>query len=421
MISLRRICSGAAASIGTAPWALPATRLSPKASTGEERAFVARAVDAFGGEQSVAAAKMPPSAWYVDERFLRAELAGVFGRTWQYVCRADQVAEPRQYVATWAGNGEPVVVVRSPDGVLRAFANVCRHHAARVASGEGVADAFVCPYHAWTYNLHGRLTKATRMKGIEQFSAAKIALPPLAVEQFGPFVFVRCEPPTRTDAAWQKSVAELMAPLARDVDALVPGWSSGAWRAHKFLKRRIYTIDCNWKVYCDNYLDGGYHIPHLHHGLNAEIEMDTYSTTLHDSVSVQTVRAKAARVGDAAVYGFVFPNLAVNVYGAWMDTNLVLPVDTDRCVIVFDWYHKDASPTQDEAANAHLLAQLDTSRSIQDEDVAISVSVQSGIQSASYDVGRYSPGVEMAEYHFHRLIRDALRDYFASYKPTTVE
>jgi choline monooxygenase len=102
---------------------------------------------------------MPPSSWYLSDSFMRAEMGSIFSNSWQFVCRSDQVDQPGKYIATYSANGEPVLVTRSSDGKLRAFANVCRHHAARVADGCGVANEFVCPYHSWTYNDKGRLTK----------------------------------------------------------------------------------------------------------------------------------------------------------------------------------------------------------------------------------------------------------------------
>ena len=90
---------------------------------------------------------------------MRAEMSSIFSKSWQFACRSDQVEKPGQYVATYTANGEPVLITRSADGILRAFSNVCRHHAARVADGCGVASEFVCPYHSWTYNDQGRLTK----------------------------------------------------------------------------------------------------------------------------------------------------------------------------------------------------------------------------------------------------------------------
>ncbi len=65
---------------------------------------------------------------------MRSEMASIFPRTWQFAARLDQLTKPGDYVATYVGGGEPVVVVRDEEGVLRAFSNVCRHHAARVGT-----------------------------------------------------------------------------------------------------------------------------------------------------------------------------------------------------------------------------------------------------------------------------------------------
>src|SRR5688500_8445247 len=98
-----------------------------------------------------------PAAYYVDPRVLELERLTTFSRNWQPVARADQLAAPGRYVTAEVA-GEPVVVVRGADGVLRAFFNVCRHHAAAVmTSPEGSAPHLRCPYHGWTYGLDGAL------------------------------------------------------------------------------------------------------------------------------------------------------------------------------------------------------------------------------------------------------------------------
>jgi choline monooxygenase len=89
--------------------------------------------------------------------------------------------------------------------------------------------------------------------------------------------------------------------------------------------------------------------------------MKTYKTVLHERVSIQMCKSKSTRVGVDATYAFVYPNLAINRYGEWLDTNYVVPVAPDRCVIVFDWYHTDATP----GGRLALQEQLDQSRAIQ--------------------------------------------------------
>ena len=152
----------------------------------------------------------------------------------------------------------------------------------------------------------------------------------------------------------------------------------------------------------------------LHKGLDAELDMSSYVTELHPALSVQKCKSRVMgdpRLGDNAGYAFLFPNFAMNRYGEWFDTNLVLPVSPEKCVIVFDWYHERAA---DPVVRAQLLAGLQSSMQIQDEDVGISESVQAGLNSRSYDAGRYAPAVEKAELHFHGLLHDVLSRHVAN-------
>jgi choline monooxygenase len=226
---------------------MPSCSLSPKLLDSARRAGVADLLSRFDDSLPLERASTPPSAWYLSEDFARAEFGGVIGRTWQFGCRADQVKEPGSYVATAVGM-EPVVVVRGDDGVLRAFHNACRHKAAPVASGEGTCTQFVCPYHAWTYNLQGRLTRAMNMKGIQGFAAGKVGLPPVAVAELGPLVFVNLDAGAAAAAPLATVAAEVVQRLEDG-----GGWEGGAvpWRALQHLRRRVYEMNCNWKVYVE--------------------------------------------------------------------------------------------------------------------------------------------------------------------------
>ncbi|MCP4247277.1 MAG: Rieske (2Fe-2S) protein, partial [bacterium] len=86
--------------------------------------------------------------------------------------------------------GLPWLVVRGHDGTLRAFHNVCSHKAALLVEGTARGDDLRCPYHGWCYRLDGSLRSAPSVAGIRDFDRAAMALRPLAVEVWGPFVFV---------------------------------------------------------------------------------------------------------------------------------------------------------------------------------------------------------------------------------------
>jgi choline monooxygenase len=168
-------------------------------------------------------------------------------------------------------------------------------------------------------------------------------------------------------------------------------------------------LDCNWKVFVDNYLDGGYHVPHLHKGLDSVLDYASYTIAngerfcLQSSPIVSTgidPATEAVRQGARAHYYWIYPNFMINGYGQAMDTNLVIPRGVDRTEVVFDFYFADLSD-EGRARNA---ASIEVSQRIQDEDVAICTSVQRGLGSRAYTAGRLSVRREAGEHLFHRLL-----------------
>ena len=135
-----------------------------------------------------------PSSWYIDPRIAELERWNVFSKTWQLVARSSQLQKAGDFVATRVA-AEPVVVVRGADGVLRAFFNVCRHHAAAVVTQAcGQASILQCPYHGWKYGLDGTLKGTPEFEGVEKFDRAQNGLLPIQVETWECFVFVNLDP-----------------------------------------------------------------------------------------------------------------------------------------------------------------------------------------------------------------------------------
>jgi choline monooxygenase len=342
-------------------------------------------------------ASTPPASWYLRPEFLEIERARVFRRSWQAVARADQVARPGDYIAGVLA-GDPYVVVRGDDGELRAFHNVCRHHAAQVCEGAGTLPELQCPYHGWTYRLDGRLARAPHLGANELFTRERFSLKPAGAAVWGPLVLVYLgDDPPAPDA----HVAELGARLA-----------ARATSELTFVERRSYDLRCNWKVYVDNYLDGGYHVSVLHKALAGQLDLHSYKTEILERVSIQSCRSPeekpadsggdfAERIGEDALYAFVYPNLMLNRYGPILDTNWVVPLSHDRTRVVFDFYFRE---TEGAAARAFIERSLAASERVQEEDVAICESVQVGVGSPAYDRGIYAAAIEHAAHHFHRLL-----------------
>src|SRR5260370_23378575 len=112
-----------------------------------------RIIDSYDPDAPLAEASTIPSAWYTDQQIFDLEKQTVFSRSWHVAARIDQLRAPGDYVTSEIA-GEPIVVVRGHDDVVRGFFNVCRHHAAAVMTeAEGHANQMRCPYHGWTYSL----------------------------------------------------------------------------------------------------------------------------------------------------------------------------------------------------------------------------------------------------------------------------
>src|SRR5712692_407354 len=263
-----------------------------------------------------------PSPWYFDQAIARLEQDNVFATTWQVVGRVDQVQKKGEFFTADIG-GEPIVVVRGEDNELRAFYNVCRHHAAAVVTeAQGCAKQFRCPYHGWTYGIDGPLKGMVEFEGVCNFDRAKNGLVPVKVDTWENFVFVNLDGKALPLKDFLGAIPGIVAPLQLA-------------KKLKYFDRRVYTLNCNWKVYVDNYLDGGYHVPHAHKGLSSVIEYTKYTIENFERACLQSSPLSSHSKSESGVasarqgrafYLWIYPNFMINAYEGVMDTNLVLPM-----------------------------------------------------------------------------------------------
>jgi choline monooxygenase len=332
-------------------------------------------VGSYDPTAPLAEASTIPASWCLDAGFVELERQTVFSRSWHVAARVEQVENPGQY-ATCDVAGERILVVRSDDNVLRAFFNVCRHHAAAVMTEScGKAAEMRCPYHGWTYSLDGNLKTAPDLGPVRNFDRESMRLVPVELAVWKRWVLVR---------------------LNREGTPIteIPGLDVDRFQ---WLERRHYTLDCNWKVFIDNYLDGGYHVPHLHHGLDRVLAYSEYQIELGDRFCLQWSPFSG---GGRALYYWIYPNFMMNIYPNAMDTNLVIPRGLQQTEVIFDFYFMDVS----EEARSRNLDSIATSEEIQNEDVAICASVQRGLACRAYTSGRLSARREAGEHLFHRLL-----------------
>src|SRR6266571_6964124 len=150
-------------------------------------------INSYDPNAPLAEASTIPASWYTDERLFELEKQTIFSRSWQFAARIDQLNKPGDYV-TGEVAGEPIVVVRGGDNSLRAFFNVCRHHAAAVMTERaGHASQMRCPYHGWTYSLEGELKGTPDFSGVCNFDRAANGLVPVETATWEKWVFVRLE------------------------------------------------------------------------------------------------------------------------------------------------------------------------------------------------------------------------------------
>jgi choline monooxygenase len=340
----------------------------------------------------------PAATFYIDPAQFKEERATVLACSWQLVGHAAQLEKPGDYFTTMLGR-EPLLLTNDA-GTLRGFFNVCRHRAGPVAEGCGNALRLSCRYHGWTYDLSGRLLRAAEMEGAVDFDPAAIHLQPIGVHRFGPLLFVALD--SRTP----------------EFDAFFPGVSERSaifdLQRMRHVTTRHYPVDANWKVYVDNYLEG-YHIPLVHPALNRELDYRQYVTELgvrhtlqyapvRDAGATHYRTAASDGASAQAHYYWLFPNTMLNIYEGQLQTNVVIPIDVDRCVVRFDWFAPE--PVPDTAADARWQELAKFSEEIQAEDARICAAVQINIGSAAYRPGPYSPKRESGVQLFHRLMQD---------------
>jgi len=342
-----------------------------------------------------------PSRWYTDPGVLEAEKSKVFWKTWQVVARKAAVANRCDYVSADV-LGEPIVIARGEDNIVRAFSNVCRHRASTIVEGSGNGRILRCPYHGWTYGLDGSCIGQPEFEGVENWDRSVACLPATDVEEWGPFVFVRLNGGGPTLADVLGDIPQRASDIRCDFGAL------------QFYARKDYIINCNWKVYIDNYLEG-YHVPVAHPGLFRELDyrnyrVETYRYNSSHFAPIRHAGGEADRRYNttseaAALYYWIFPNFMLNIYPDNMSSNVILPLGHDRTLTIFEWFFAPEVLRRDPDVARQT---MEFSDEIQLEDIKLCENVQRGLQSRSYNTGRFSVRRENGVHHFHLLLHEFL-------------
>lgn len=349
---------------------------------------------------------------YTDPQFLEVEKEQIFQKSWQFVCHEEKLSSAGNYV-TFDIQGQSIVVVRTEEGDIRAFYNVCKHRAHELLQGEGSTRLITCPYHAWVYRLDGSLYKARRSEHLENFDVRKICLTSVRVETFCHFVFVNLESSAPSLATQTGNLADEISGFAPDIADLT------------FAHRLTYRVQANWKAVVDNFLECN-HCPVAHRDFCSLIDMNTYRVKTHDIYSSHLAKAKSveneaynienASVTDHAVW-YLWPNITLMRYpgrGNFMVWRFY-PVSEKETFEVFDFFFETVQPNDDEREAIKFIDKV-----LQPEDIALVESVQRGMRTPAFEQGRYlvdpegSGFSEHAVHHFHSLLLQAYEQAQAS-------
>ncbi|MBV9524102.1 MAG: aromatic ring-hydroxylating dioxygenase subunit alpha, partial [Alphaproteobacteria bacterium] len=177
--------------------------------------------------------------FYSDPDVYARDVERILMRHWLCVGHESTLPRPGDFCLVEVA-AEQVILARGEDGVLRALANVCRHRGSRVCTQEsGNAKYFVCPYHAWSYGLDGRLRSARHMPA--HFDAARHGLKQIHLQIIEGLIFISFAP----TPLGLRHVEAALRSFFRPYD----------WARARIAHRERYTIEANWKLAVENYLE----------------------------------------------------------------------------------------------------------------------------------------------------------------------
>jgi phenylpropionate dioxygenase-like ring-hydroxylating dioxygenase large terminal subunit len=326
-----------------------------------------------------------PGWVYHDPEYFRVETARMIRPSWQIVCHRSDIPNPGDW-RTLDLPGESVIAIRGPDGIVRAFANVCRHRGSRLVDGQaGCAKRLTCPYHAWTYAADGRLVGIPQRDDYPGLDPAQLGLIPVELEDWRGFLFVRLE-------AGGPSVERMMAPYEREV-------APCRFEELRAIGRiTLRPRDVNWKNVADNYSDG-LHINVAHPGLTRLFGGD-YRIEAGDHVdrmSGDLVERSSANLAERAYQHFLpegsgrtwlyfklWPNVAIDIYPDQVDFMHFVPVGPTETLIREISY---ALPDDRREMRAARYLNWRINRRVNEEDTALIRRVQQGMASSLYTPG----------------------------------
>jgi len=350
-------------------------------------------------------------AWtYFNAELTALEYEQLIRPSWQFVCHVNQLKTPGAF-ATLDMMRDSVIVMRGKDGVIRAFANACRHRGSRLLDGAGACRSRItCPYHGWSYGLDGRLAAVPSEKTFPGIDKAEFGLQPVELEILLGLVFVRvCGDGPSLAEMWGDFIEVARPYRLEEMEPLNEPW--------------IGTWQCNWKVAVDNNLEN-YHVPIGHPGYHRLLDSDligkinehgvAYSKSvlrekpsahwterLYQKLAPAVLAELPEEVRKTWLFCSMVPNMGIDIYPDSMDVFQILPNTAETCTMRYPIFVRPDERREMKVLrylNARINAQVGL------EDQQLSERVQMGMRNHGFEPGPLSD-YEHAIKDFHDRIR----------------
>jgi Rieske 2Fe-2S family protein len=335
-----------------------------------------------------------PSSFYTDPAHFRREVEHFFFGKWICAGRADQIPNRGDFFLRDV-LGESVIVARNEAGLVNAMYNVCRHRGTRICeSSRGTFPGSIqCPYHAWTYDLGGRLIGAPHMDDVEGFDKRDYPLKSVACEVWDGHIFI--------------NLSAKPEPLRHQLGPLMERFRPWRMEELRLVHRTVYDVKANWKLIIQNYNEC-LHCPvlhpllnQMHHYLgadNAPSEPAYCGGTMGFKEGVETLsrdgklrRRYLPGLGESekafVSYFSIYPNLLLTLHPDYMVTVTIWPKAPDRTELLGEWHFH---PTEIARPDFEFQDAIDFWEVTNGEDWHISELSQAGISSRAYQPGPYS-------------------------------
>jgi Rieske 2Fe-2S family protein len=383
--------------------------VSKSVQTGNGLVSPVTAAEVAATRQPTRSAHLLPARVYHDQAVFDYEREAWFARDWVCVGREEDTLPTGAYFLTHLA-GENIVVVRGDDGELRAFFNVCRHRGATIveeACGELVR--FQCPYHAWIYDLRGRLRPPRHTELLENFDPAELGLVPVRLATWQGYVFL-------TLSAEAPSLLDYLVDMPRHFTR----FDLGRLRRARAI---TYDVAANWKALVENY-EECYHCPGVHPQLNRITPYNlgdllpgtgpyqgSWMEVIGDFETLSTDGGRHGRpplpgMEEAdlkRVYYFVlWPNLLISLHPDYLMTHWVWPIAPDRTKVVCEWAFDPVAMAQPGFDPSDAIEFWDLTNL---QDWHVCELQQAGTRSRAYTPGRYS-GIEGSVHGFDLMVAD---------------